>query len=153
MGTLWDLYQSRLRQKAEWLNEESSSASKIDADQIEPALRGSGAGDWIPRIPCHVCHGVRFWRSVHGAVACAECHPPAAPGLLAERGEACPAQDARERLHALLDRWAELNEALWTQEDINNLKDCILDFWVTDWVEADQWWLEWRTAHPHARLV
>lgn len=33
--------------------------------------------------PCHVCHRRCWWRSVHGRTACATCHPPAAPGLVA----------------------------------------------------------------------
>ncbi len=33
---------------------------------------------------CHACRGTRFWRSVHGAVVCAGCHPPPSPRLVAE---------------------------------------------------------------------
>jgi hypothetical protein len=33
---------------------------------------------------CMACQNRRFWRSVHGVVICAKCHPPAAPSLVAE---------------------------------------------------------------------
>ena len=33
---------------------------------------------------CYSCHGTRFWRSIHGAVTCATCHPPASQGLVAK---------------------------------------------------------------------
>jgi hypothetical protein len=34
--------------------------------------------------PCFACRSTRRWRSIYGAVICAECHPPAAPELVAE---------------------------------------------------------------------
>lgn len=36
-----------------------------------------------PPLACFSCRGRRFWRSVHGAVVCAACHPPADPSLFA----------------------------------------------------------------------
>ena len=33
---------------------------------------------------CPACGGMRFWRSVNGALACGTCHPPATPNLVAE---------------------------------------------------------------------
>lgn len=35
-------------------------------------------------LACHACRERRFWRSVHGAVVCAACHPPAAEDLVVE---------------------------------------------------------------------
>lgn len=32
---------------------------------------------------CQCCHTFRFWESIHGAVACATCHPPVQPALVA----------------------------------------------------------------------
>ena len=36
------------------------------------------------RPPCPCCGGVRWWKSIHGAVACGRCHPPADPSLVKE---------------------------------------------------------------------
>lgn len=33
---------------------------------------------------CYACKGQRWWRSTAGRTVCATCHPPAAPGLVAE---------------------------------------------------------------------
>jgi len=33
--------------------------------------------------PCSGCRGTKYWRSVHGTVVCARCHPPAKPDLVA----------------------------------------------------------------------
>lgn len=41
------------------------------------------AADHPPEV-CHACGGRRFWRSVHDAVVCAACHPPANPALVAD---------------------------------------------------------------------
>ena len=30
------------------------------------------------KVVCYACKGRRFWRSVHGVIVCATCHPPAA---------------------------------------------------------------------------
>ena len=35
-----------------------------------------------PLRPCMNCRGTRFWESTHGVTICAECHPPAEPGLV-----------------------------------------------------------------------
>jgi len=32
---------------------------------------------------CPLCHGTRCWRSVHGVLLCARCHPPADTALVA----------------------------------------------------------------------
>ena len=32
--------------------------------------------------PCFSCSSTRRWLSVHGAVICSECHPPASPCLV-----------------------------------------------------------------------
>ena len=34
--------------------------------------------------PCPWCHHRHWWRSIYGPVICANCHPPAAPELVAE---------------------------------------------------------------------
>jgi len=34
------------------------------------------------RTPCLACGASRFWRSIYNRVVCAECHPPADPGLI-----------------------------------------------------------------------
>jgi hypothetical protein len=34
--------------------------------------------------PCGWCGRRAWWRSIHGAVVCGHCHPPALPGLVAE---------------------------------------------------------------------
>jgi hypothetical protein len=36
----------------------------------------------LPRV-CKTCGSARWWRSVHGPVICAVCHPPAADRLVA----------------------------------------------------------------------
>jgi hypothetical protein len=41
-------------------------------------------GDEPAERVCYWCRGSRFWRSVHGGVNCANCHPPATPELVAE---------------------------------------------------------------------
>ncbi len=41
-----------------------------------PAAPGGG--------PCWWCGRRQWWRSIHGAVVCGYCHPPAAPGLIAD---------------------------------------------------------------------
>lgn len=43
-----------------------------------------------PTRPCYACGGRQWWRSVHGALVCATCHPPAAPELVAEVAEVGP---------------------------------------------------------------
>jgi hypothetical protein len=60
-----------------------------------PAEPGTG--------PCWWCGRREWWRSIHGAVVCGNCHPPAVPGLVAEwlnrskpgPGERPAAQEAR----------------------------------------------------------
>jgi hypothetical protein len=37
----------------------------------------------VPTDPCR-CGSIRFWRSIHGPVVCARCHPPGSPSLAAE---------------------------------------------------------------------
>jgi hypothetical protein len=39
-------------------------------------------GRMTPR--CYVCREARFWKSTFDRTICAHCHPPAAPGLVAE---------------------------------------------------------------------
>jgi hypothetical protein len=64
-----------------------SLKAALDCD-IVGVLDTGGASDQRPdvvsRERCPACHSRRFWRSVHGVVVCAVCHPPAGPGLVAE---------------------------------------------------------------------
>ena len=49
------------------------------------AARKGGEGYIRPRLPtrrCRACNSWLFWLSVHGAVACATCHPPASRSLV-----------------------------------------------------------------------
>jgi hypothetical protein len=34
------------------------------------------------RVICHACRTSSFWLSIHGAVVCGICHPPASPNLV-----------------------------------------------------------------------
>ncbi len=36
------------------------------------------------QLACFTCRCTRFWRSPYGEIICGRCHPPAAPGLVAE---------------------------------------------------------------------
>ena len=36
------------------------------------------------RDPCYSCGQLNWWRSIHGAIVCGHCHPPATPELVAE---------------------------------------------------------------------
>ena len=45
--------------------------------------------------PCRACGGTRFWRSVHGALTCMECHPPPTPELVAEYVDAAETVEAQ----------------------------------------------------------
>jgi hypothetical protein len=38
--------------------------------------------DFPERSQCRACKGHLWWHSVHGAVVCAVCHPPASPALV-----------------------------------------------------------------------
>ncbi len=35
------------------------------------------------RVVCHACRSRRFWQSIHGAIICTRCHPPASSDLVA----------------------------------------------------------------------
>ncbi len=59
--------------------------------------------------------------------------------------------DPRDRLWALLDVWATLDESEWTEANVKALFEDILDVF-RDYAEAECWFREWRTAHPEARL-
>jgi hypothetical protein len=50
-----------------------------DESQGEVSIPGA---DLPVRAQCPACRGWLWWRSVHGAVVCATCHPPAAPHLV-----------------------------------------------------------------------
>lgn len=53
----------------------------------EKSPERSTEGRW-PADPCHICHGRRWWRSVHdGQVRCSTCYHPANPALVAAEWE------------------------------------------------------------------
>ena len=52
-------------------------AAVLERLRTEPAAVSSN-------LICYACGGHRFWGSIHGAVTCARCHPPAGPDLVAE---------------------------------------------------------------------
>jgi hypothetical protein len=56
----------------------------IRSDQLRSkAAFENKASDYQEGIePCFACKGARFWVSVHGAMACAACHPPAHASLV-----------------------------------------------------------------------
>lgn len=60
--------------------------------------------------------------------------------------------DPQARLWSLLDAWAGMDEAAWTQEAVNRLRDEILDVFQAHPGAADGWFREWRQLHPEARL-
>ena len=43
---------------------------------------GIGTGIELPTRRCYACKGWLYWISVHGAVICAGCHPPASRALV-----------------------------------------------------------------------
>ena len=69
--------------------------SALSAEDVEnlrahkPAILRTlrGGGTW--NLACYACREQRFWRSIHGRVVCATCHPPAAPYLVVEWLEGC----------------------------------------------------------------
>ena len=54
----------------------------------------------------------------------------------------------KARLLTLLDTWARMDEAAWTQEAVDRLKDKILDLFRDHSAEADKWYSEWRKGRP-----
>jgi hypothetical protein len=58
--------------------------------------------------------------------------------------------DPKARLWILLDTWTGVDEAAWTPEAVDRLKDEILDIFKAH-PEAERWFREWRAAHPAAR--
>jgi hypothetical protein len=61
--------------------------------------------------------------------------------------------DARARLVEFLSEWANMHEASWTEEDVDRLKNKILDVFSDYPTEADGWYRAWRVAHPTVRLA
>lgn len=59
---------------AECTRETVADPSPAPPRESEP----SGGG------PCPACHERKYWRSIHGAVVCAICHPPPAPHFVTE---------------------------------------------------------------------
>ncbi len=52
----------------------------------------------------------------------------------------------RRDLWAMLDRWAEMDDAAVTQADVDALKDDIMDVFAAQPVDAANWYREWRAA-------
>lgn len=46
---------------------------------LEPALRLFEIGKAEPADPCPTCHARAYWISIHDALVCGLCHPPASP--------------------------------------------------------------------------
>ncbi len=56
-----------------------------DAPAEDEALQeGIATPGMRPIRPCPACRGTSFWRSIHGVVTCAGCHPPATPQIVAQ---------------------------------------------------------------------
>ena len=86
--------------------------------------------------------------------AVAELARPAAlaePRLRAMYDPLYHAPDPKARLWFLLDLWASMHEAEWSEANVNALYEDIMDLF-RDHEEADAWFREWREAHPEARL-
>ena len=47
-------------------------------------LRRERLGSKPGRDPCYWCGQLNWWRSIHGAIVCGDCHPPATPELVQE---------------------------------------------------------------------
>ena len=62
----------------------SVASVSLNADSYEPGGRSDRASGKRPEGACFTCSGTRWWVSVHDKIACAVCHPPAAPELVAE---------------------------------------------------------------------
>ena len=72
----------RCRPKAA-LTGEDLAALRANKAAVLSCLRSQDRAP-APGLICYSCKGTRFWLSIHGAAACATCHPPAAPNLVAE---------------------------------------------------------------------
>ncbi|MGD0266198.1 MAG: hypothetical protein ABSD47_14760 [Candidatus Methylomirabilota bacterium] len=59
---------------------------------------------------------------------------------------------AAVQLWALLDTWAGMTEAEWTQEAVDKLHNDIMDIFRDHPAEADGCFRAWRRAHPEAKL-
>lgn len=44
----------------------------------------------LPEGACYACGSTRWWLSIHHAIVCPVCHPPAAPDLVIEWIEGTP---------------------------------------------------------------
>ena len=64
------------------LTDDDLASLKANKPAVLTLLRGESS----PTLPavCFACRGRRLWRSIHGVVTCARCHPPASPHLVAE---------------------------------------------------------------------
>jgi hypothetical protein len=61
--------------------------------------------------------------------------------------------DLEARLSELLDTWVTMNEDLWTQEAVDEMKDSIMDVFAEHPREAPGWFAAWRARNPTAKLA
>jgi len=59
--------------------------------------------------------------------------------------------DPRDRLWALLEVWATLDETEWPEANVKALYEDIMDIF-RDHREAEEWYRGWRAAHPQGKL-
>ena len=63
------------------------ASDHTDLPGLSPVTGGDQPVTAMPPLahpPCPSCRGARAWRSFHGPIICARCHPPADPNLVAE---------------------------------------------------------------------
>jgi hypothetical protein len=70
-----------------------------------------------------------------------------------EKSDGGTRQAPRARLVSLLTAWANMDEAEWTQEAVDRLRDDILDVFAAYPEQAPGWHRAWRALHPAARLA
>ena len=58
---------------------------------------------------------------------------------------------ARANLYHLLDRWAGMDEATCSADQVDSLRREIIDFFLTH-TEAEEWFQVWRAQNPGAKL-
>lgn len=63
---------------------EAPSVALRDELNEKSSLPTESVSGECPSKECFACRGWLFWRSVHGAVVCAACHPPASRELVRE---------------------------------------------------------------------
>ncbi len=117
--------------------------SKPARDHASPwpsTVPGYGDKTLGPLTHCHLCQAATWVR--YGflplCLACARKYPGP--------------PDPKARLSSLLTTWFTMNETAWRQEDVDGLKNGILDLFKVH-PEAEDWFKAWRQANPGARLA